>query len=194
VSTAELSLGSPGGVSQRVLDNLKADLAVTLQGLPYLFARSGYGNELTLHFGTERDYAHPKLTGKIRGTHILSVRGSAWLLRSGIQPVMIACGIAPKDPSLCGAKPFNVTVLESGALIGQGAKVVRATPLAVGFLNAIGLDLELDDGSGFTIFPTAPDDDSADLPNPADWELLTPDRVFRVGPEPNYSVEDFGAR
>jgi hypothetical protein len=169
---------------------LKSELAATIHGLPYLFARSVYANELTLHFGSKQEHAHPKLTGKVRGTHVLSVRGSAWVLQSGVRPVIVACGVVPMPSPPGGGKPFNVTALESGALIGSGAKIKRATPLAVEPLSAIGLCLELDDGSVFMILATPPDKDDTDLPEPADWELLTPTKMLRVGPGPDYRVED----
>lgn len=189
MSTAELNLG---GVSPELLDKVGTILDSGFRGLPYLFARLTYGNELTLHFGTERVRNHPKLEGKVRGTHILSVRGSAWLLHSGMKHVMVGCGILPLGPQK--AKPFNVTALESGAMIGQGATIAKATPLAVELTNAIGLDIEFSDGSGFLILPTPPDDGEGELPEPSDWEFLTPDKVLRVGPGPKYSEEDNGPR
>jgi hypothetical protein len=193
VSTAEINLGSPGGVSPELLAEVGTILAGKLHGLPYLFARSSYGNELSLHFGAEREHTHPKLAGKVRGTYVLSVRGSAWLLRSGVKPVLVGCGVAPMAPP-DKVKPFNVTALESGALIGPGATVTKATPVAVEPLNAVGLTIELSDGSWFAIFPTPPSKDDDGLPEPADWEVLTPDKVLRVGPGPIYSVEENGPR
>lgn len=192
MSTAGLNAGPSGGVSQDLLDRLnrlETELAAHVRGLPYLFARSIYGNELTLHFGTEREHTHPKLKGKVRGTHVLSVRGSGWLLGSGVRPVMIGCGFIPMPLASEERKPFNVTALESGALIGRGAKVERATPLAVEPGNAIGLRLDLDDGSWFMVVPTPPEKDGDDLPEPSDWELLTPSRVLRVGPGPDFRWE-----
>jgi len=191
MSTAELCSGSTGGVSLEVLSELKKELAATIEGLPYLFARSTYSNELTLHFGSERGHTHSKLQGKVRGSHILSVRGSAWLLQSGVRPVLVGCGVDLISPPPDEVKPFNVTALESGALIGPGATVARATPITVAHVNAIVLRLDLDDGSVFTILPTPPGKEDTDLPEPADWELLTPSKVLRVGPGPNFSVERF---
>lgn len=162
-------------------------LTHTLRDLPYLFARSTYGNELTLHFGKERGFDHPKLQGKIRGSHVLSVRGSAWMLRSGIRPVVIGCGIVPIHDE---GKPFNVTALESGAMIASGATVAKATPFAVEPMNSIGLSIELSDGSSFWILPTPPLKDDDDLPEPADWELLIPDKLLRVGPGRRIVLED----
>ncbi len=194
MSTAEIHLGSPGGATLEVLERLDAELATALGGLPYLFARSVYGDELTLHFGSERPHNSPKLSGKVRGTHVLSVRGSAWLLQSGIRPVMVGGGVVPIAPSPGSVDPFNVTALESGALIGQGAVVTRATPFVVEPLNSIGVSIQLDDGSRFTVLPTPPANDGDDLPEPADWEALTPTKILRVGPGPVYSVEDNGPR
>ena len=126
MNTAEVPTDSPG-ISPELLKHLSETLT-TIQGLPYLFARSSYGDELTLHFGTERGYNHPKLSGKVRGTHVLNVRGSAWLLRSGIKPVMVGSGVYPILTLPGRLKPFNVTALESGALIGQGATIKQVIP------------------------------------------------------------------
>jgi hypothetical protein len=172
-----------------MFEKLNSELANKIGGLPYLFARMSYGNELTIHFGSERGHTSPKLSGKVRGTHVLSVRGSAWLLASGIRPVVVGCGITPLDGE---AKPFNVTALESGALIGAGARIKQAASLVIDPLNAIGLRIQLDDGSSFMILPTPPDKDREHLPEPADWEVLTPTDILRVGPGPNYSVERLG--
>lgn len=194
MNTAEIHLGMPDGASLEMLKQLNSEIATALNELPYLFARSVYANELTLHFGSERPHVSPKLSGKIRGTHILSVRGSAWLLQSGVTPLMVGCGVMPIDPLPGSVKPFNVTALESGALIGQGAIVTRTTSFVVGPLHSIGLSVQLDDGSRFTVIPTPPANDGDDLPEPADWEVLTPTKILRVGPGPKYSVEDNGPR
>ena len=68
---------------------LESIFTYLLVGEPYLFGREAYASELTLHFGTERGYGHPKLKGKTRGTHVLSLRASAWLLKSGTRPAFI---------------------------------------------------------------------------------------------------------
>jgi hypothetical protein len=192
VSTAEVNLGSPGSVNPALLAEVKAFLSASVLGLPYLFARSSYANELTLHFGAERTHNHPKLAKKVRGTHVLSVRGSAWMLLSGIKPAVVGCGVYPTTAAMDKAKPFNVTALESGAgaLIGQKATVSKATPLVNEQTDAVGLSVELSDGSRFVIIPTALAEDGDDLPEPADWELLTPDKLLRVGPGAMYSIDD----
>lgn len=193
MNTADPYLGLPDGISAETIDRLGADLSDVLTGLPYLFARSSHGNELTLHFGVERSHASPRLAGKIRGTHVLSVRGSAWTLKSGIKRVMIACGVVPASIASEQGKPFNVTALESGAMIGQGATIESVGLYIVEPPKKIGLGLGLSDGSEFMVIPTSADADSEDkLPEPSDWELLTPSRVIRVGPGPSYAVEDFG--
>ena len=87
---------------------------------------------------------------------------------------MVSCGVVPIDLPPGSVKPFNVTALESGALIGQGALVSGGTSFFVESLEAIGLNLEFDDGSTFMVLPTSPTNDGDDLPEPADWEVLTP--------------------
>ena len=194
MTIAEINLDSRDDVSPHTLDELGAELARQMVGLPYLFARSTHANELTLHFGAERPHTHPKLAGKVRGTHVLSVRGSAWLLHSGVKRVVVGSGVVPVIVPSGGTRPFNVTALESGALIGSAATVAVASPFAMEPTNAIGLEIELSDGSRFTILPTPPGDDGDGLPEPADWEILTPTRLLRTGPGPRFSVEDNGPR
>ncbi len=180
MNTTETQLGLPGGAPPAVLVWLDEELAAALVGRPYLFARPTYGDELTLHFGDTQPAASPRLAARRRGTHVLAVRGSAWLLRSGVQAVLVGYGVVPivtEKP-----QPFNVTALESGALIGRGAVVAKASTFVVPALGAVGLALQLDDGSQFTVLPTPSSGVEPELPEPSDWELLTPTRLLRIGP------------
>jgi hypothetical protein len=164
-------------------------LASSLIDLPYLFSRLTYADELTIHFGEERKHNHPKLADKVRGTHVLSLRGSAWLLRSGVKSIVIGSGVSSLMGTGDVVSKYNLTALESGALIEPKATVLKATPTVVEPLNSIGLTLELSDGSMFLVLPTAPEAvDADDLPEPADWELLTPSKLFRVGPRANMEI------
>jgi len=173
-------------IAPKFFPELQASVDVII-GLPYLFSRVSYGDELTIHFGSERKHTHPKLAEKVRGSHVLSVRGSEWMLRSGIKPVIVGCGIAPISSD---RKPFNITALESGAFIGQSATVTKASPIPFLPMNSIGLILDLSDGSSFTIIPTPPcNGDDDDGPEPSDWELLTATQWMHVGPGSSIRVD-----
>src|SRR5438034_2444394 len=58
-------------------------LVQQLVGQPFLLLRPTYADELTLHFGAPRESLSPKLGNKVRGTYVLALRGSFWLLFSG---------------------------------------------------------------------------------------------------------------
>ena len=189
MNSATLLPTTPTPVTSQKIQLVDSELADSLVGLPYLFSRLTYADEVTIHFGEERRHTHPKLSGKVRGTHIVSLRGSAWLLRSEVKSIVIGSGFSSLMGPIGVVSKYNMTALESGALIEPNATVVKATPMAVEPLNAIGLTLELSDGSMFLILPTAPDaSDADDLPEPADWELLTPTRLLRVGPGSNIEI------
>lgn len=194
MNTPTIHLEYPDDATLRRLDALRADLASRFDGLPYLFARMSYGNELTLHFGEQRGYTSPKLAGKNRGTHVLSVRGSAWLLISGVSPLMVGCGLVPKDVPADDLKPFNASALECGAIIGGSTRIKAIEPVAnVGGPEAIGLAILFDNGSQFLVIPTPTEYDKDGKPiELADWEFLTPTELVKAGPGVAFTIEPLG--
>src|SRR5438105_13093047 len=51
-----------------------------LVGEPFLFFRQSYGGEVTIHFGIPRERRSAKLKNKARGSYVLAVRGSLWMM------------------------------------------------------------------------------------------------------------------
>ena len=180
------SVGAPPGCD---LAAIRDTLTEWLVGQPYLFSRAAYQNELTVHFGDRRSYSNAKMSGQTRGTHVLSLRASAWVLQSGVRPVMVSDGLTPLDSAgdPQAGQPINPAVLESGNFVAPGATVERAEPLEIqgNALGAVALSVRLTDGTSLTVFPAATDP-SETL---SDWELLTPHGLLRVGPGNRFAIE-----
>ena len=134
------------------------DVLLQLVGEPFLFARAGYADELSLHFGTLRDAKHPRLRarGIKYGSHALYARGSAWLLKSGPNNLVILEGL-PTDPiahlGQIGRK-IETTEIETRGIIPPGSPVVAVAPFYVEQVEGMGLRVETADGSGIVIIPT----------------------------------------
>jgi hypothetical protein len=148
----------------------------SLFGLPFLFARRSYGDELKLHFGSERTYDHPKLEGLSRGSHVLGLRASRWRLMGG---------------EFSGTPPTSIEALAAG------------TPVQMAFASAgsdgYNLAMILADMTGLLVFPN-PDPDLQPGEEPpaweddvADWELFTPEGHLRVGPGKAWAWEPAAA-
>lgn len=186
-NTSSVSASPEGDLSV-----IRDTLTKWLVGQPYLFSRAAYQNELTVHFGDRRPYSSPKMSGQTRGTHVLSVRASAWMLQSGTRPQMVSHGLVPlgSDGEPRAGQAINPAVLESGNFVAPGATVVRAEPLEVqgNTPSGIALTVRLTDGTLLTILPSATDPTET----LSDWELLAPDGVLRVGPGSRFTVEGHG--
>ena len=184
-----MNTASVGATPNCDLSAIRDALARWIVGRPYLFSRAAYQNELTVHFGERRPYSSPKMAGQTRGTHVLSVRASAWALQSGVRSVIVSHGVTPTDSAgdPRTGQPINSAVLESGSFVAPGATVERAEPLVIegNPLGSVALSVRLTDGTSLTIFPTATDPDET----LSDWELLTPDGLLRVGPGSQFVME-----
>lgn len=148
-----------------------------LVGEPFLLLRFSYGDELALHFGKAREYDSPRMKHRVKGSHILGMRASKWLLKSSSPPVLVI-GSAEN-----GATPGSLTLtkeqLEAADFIRPGSIVVAVAvrPMTNSIAAGFGLSLLLSDGSAFLVTPEAIQSD------PADWELFTPyERFLKVGP------------
>ena len=173
------------------LSGLYAYLA-QLIGEPFRFARVSYGDELTLHFGDLRPARSPKLKHKSYGTYILGLRGSAWVLKSGSEPVIVTDGVvfSPPPPSI--GTPLNKEDLEAGTFIEPESRVLLATPFLVKPVDRIGLQLRMTDGSSLLVVPTAQEPDEPEdeeLPELADWELSSPRGLLQAGPGHGWSFK-----
>jgi hypothetical protein len=167
------------------LPGLQAVILQQLVGEPFLFARLSYADELVIHFGVPREYAIPKFGNRVEGTCVLSVRGSAWLLKSGKEPRVVWDGKLPDSfPEPAGQAPGG-ELLKAGGLVEQDACVSAAGPFVMSGIAAYGLQVLLSDNSRLTVFPTPMEPEESgdeDLPELADWELLGPHGTLKVGP------------
>lgn len=176
------------------LSGLRGVLTQGLTGEPFLFARMTYGDELTLHFGTPCEYTLPRFGKRTKGSHILSVRGSAWLVKSGAKPLAAADGLVPSDLPASFGKALTKEDLEAGLLIERDARVVEPIPFRT--TGGYGLQVLLSDGSRLTVLPTVPEPDNPGdemLPELADWELLTPEGALKAGPELKWKYDPHSA-
>ncbi len=137
----------------------------TLVGLPFLFSRRSYGDELKLHFGTEQTYDRPKLKGLPRGSHVLGLRASHWQMLGGLPG-----GSGPTSPpALVPSTPVQVATATAQA---SGYNLLIVLTDATGLLIVPNPDPDLEPGEQA---PSWEDD-------VADWELFTPEGHLRTGP------------
>lgn len=155
-----------------------------LVGQPFLFFRESYGEELTLHLGSPQERASPRLKYRLRGSYVLTVRGSLWMMIAAEKGVLIR-----SDPTTesngPGFKELSFSELQETPPVKSGAHVVWAAPFDLG--GGIALHLLFSDGTGFLIRPAPQNPESCsedgNLPEIADWEVYTPiGRYLRVGP------------
>jgi len=170
---------------------LQASLA-PLIGEPFRFARVSYGDELTPRFGDLRPAGSPKLPKHMYGAYILGLRGSAWALKSGSEPLVVTAGILSQPLPLPVGKPLDKQELESCQFIEPESMVLAATPFLIKAVGGFGLQLRFSDGSTLFIVPTLEEPEAAGdegLPELADWELLSPHGLLRVGPGTKWFLE-----
>lgn len=160
-------------------DGLRAYLQ-QLVGEPFLFAAESYGDEMRLHFGTAVARKSPKLAGKPRGSYVLSLRASAWVVKPG-GPRVVLFSSGPEDDA--SGKTFD-----PGLGVAAGSAVTSADTALMPD-GGFGLRLTLSDATRIILAPSD-EPDPEDVPGPpvADWELLTPHgRVLRAGPGPEWA-------
>lgn len=180
------------GLSHDDLPGLQANLA-ELVGEPFQFARISYGDELTLHFGDLRPARSPKLREHLYGAYILGLRGSPWVLKSGLEPVVLCDGVVPVVSGRpVGGRQVSKEEVEEGRFIENGSRVLYADPFHVRPVEGVGLQLRLSDGSALIVLPSVQepgDPEDRDLPELADWELISPRGFLKVGPGYQWSFE-----
>jgi hypothetical protein len=189
MSPALIDLKETRGPSSDDVSGLFAYLA-QLVGEPFRFARVSYGDELTLHFGDLRPARSPKLKDHPYGSYILGLRGSPWILKSGLdsEPVVLTAGVTLDSLTPAFGQPLRNEELEARRIIEPGSRVTVAAPFVVKPIGGFGLQLRFSDGSSLMVLPSTPDldeTDEADDPNwpeLADWELLSPRGLLRAGP------------
>lgn len=148
-----------------------------LVGEPFLFAARSYGDELRLHFGEARERKSARRPGQVRGSYILGLRASGWV----VKPAVGARVVFSSDAESTDPAPDLGLV--------PGTKVTAADPTRSA--GGYGLALTFADGSSLVASPS-PEPDPADIPGSpvADWELLTPHgRVLTAGPGPVWGYD-----
>src|SRR5437868_466461 len=81
-----------------------------LVGEPFLFFRPSYGDELTLHFGTPKEAVSAKLKERVRGSYVLTLRGSIWTLVS-VKDKFLAFSNTQEKISPANLKPLELADL-----------------------------------------------------------------------------------
>jgi len=165
-----------------------------LVGEPFRFVRVSYGDELTLHFGDLRPSRSPKLKGLAYGAYVVGVRGSSWLLKSGLKPVVLAAGLDLGNLPTELDKPLAKEELETIPLVQPEARVLSVKPFVVQPVNGFGLEIRASDGSTVLLLPSMSDAEEPDdegLPPLADWELSSPTGLLSAGPGLVWSFKPF---
>lgn len=187
------SLGFTTAGSDGPDESLATLLLDFLKSQPFLFARVIYGDELTLHFGDEvppklpRPGKEPAVPLRSRGTHILRLLTSWWLVAGGGHVV----GYLPKTPQPLG-KPIAVKDAEQTVPIAVGSTVRSVSPIysptPLGLFQ-VGTRLGLSDGSSIDILPRQRESGEAASEELPDWELQLPGgKRLEVGPGEEFKV------
>src|SRR5438105_14398064 len=58
-------------------------------GQPFLFFRESYGEELTIHLGHPEERQSPRLKNRVRGSYVVTVRGSLWTMVAAEKGMLI---------------------------------------------------------------------------------------------------------
>ena len=176
-------------IHESVADDLTG-LGMYLQqlvGEPFLFFRESYAGELTMHFGMPKQRNSPKLKNRVRGSYVLTLRGSLWMMIA-VEKKTLVLSDPPKQLAAADLKRLSAIDLEKSPLIRPGSQLLWVLPHADDLSGGIGLALGISDETRFVVRPEPPqleaeDSDDGSLPEIADWELYTPiGRYLTVGP------------
>ena len=169
------------GTAPRTRDDIRGlrPYLFQLVGEPFLFARESYGEELTLHFGREVEQRGIRGRRLTEGTHILTLRASAWAAKSVPWAAYVT-----DDVVATGGVPVTLNEVEQRPLVTPGERVLSIearTFRGIGWPGGIELGIRFSDGSFLEITPRHdPAEPDSDL---ADWELFTPyQRYIKAGP------------
>lgn len=155
-------------------------------GQPFLFFRESYGDELTIHLGHPKERKSLRLKNRVRGSYVVTVRGSLWTMVAA-ETGMLILSDPPKELNGAALTKLSFNELQQTPLLSRDANVVWATPFD-DLSGGIALALGFSDHSRFIIRPASQHSDEVssedgELPEIADWEIYTPiGRYLRVGP------------
>ena len=160
-----------------------------LIGEPFLFARFGYEDEFSMHFGISHEAKHPKLraSGIKYGSYIIRTRGSGWLIKSSIGRIVFEGVREQVNPAIltAGGTPISPQDIKLDDFLVADTFVLDIYTCLVKQVNGIGFRIDMSDNSSVLVIPTADEplpENSPDLPELSDWELETPYGTARVGP------------
>jgi hypothetical protein len=159
-----------------------------LVGEKFLFFRSSYGEELTLHFGHPVPYRNKKLKDRRHGSYIIGTMCSPWTIRPGGKPLVIAGFWNRESAATTDVNLSENSTLESSESVAPDAVITTADARRTS--NGFALFLELSDGTRITVFPAQAEQEDEEEALP-DWEIFTPiDRYLEVGPGLHWSYVD----
>jgi hypothetical protein len=115
-----------------------------LEGERFLFFRPSYAGELTIHFGTPVDRKSAKLKNRVRGSYVLTVRGSLWRMLADNKRILVISDL-PKIVSAAELKKLSSIDLEKTPLIKQGTQLTTVVPFTDELSGGIGLYLSFAD-------------------------------------------------
>jgi hypothetical protein len=169
------------------LDELRS-LLRRLVGKPFLFFRASYGDELSLHLGEAVSYPNPRMKGHKKGSYIVALRASAWVLESGMQPgLLYSSGESFTIKSSSRARTLELEEIETRETIRPRAIVIDV--IAETTPSRLMLTLLFSDGSRLMVLPIQSADSEGDDDDPlSDWEVFMPrHRVLKAGPGTSWS-------
>jgi hypothetical protein len=161
-----------------VIDRALQEYLGRLPGQPFLFARGSYLEELKVHFGVETPMNLPKFPDVTSGSYIVTTRDSGWVWRGEDgRSLGLAPGERPSSDemkALCARIPTKRGALVIGVHWGMIQDEQGPTGRS--------LLLRFSGGSSLWIYPDPDRAVGSQGEKVADWELWTPDTVFRSGP------------
>jgi hypothetical protein len=104
----------------------------------------------------------------------------------------VTAGLFPDPLSADLGKLLSKQDFEKNPVIRAESRAVEAIPFPVKPINGFGLQLRFSDGSSLLILPTPPEEDDPEdeeLPELADWELLSPRGLLSAWPGLKWSFQ-----
>jgi hypothetical protein len=163
-----------------------------LVGQQFRFFKIAYGDELRLHLGAIQKYSNPRMKSRARGSYVIAVRASSWLVYSAPHRMLAASDHFDLKPGDYNSKKrVEIKTIEADGYITPGSIVtsVDAQLVDAGFA----LSIAFSDHSTALIMPSSDSNLTDDTMESyaenttemetSDWEILTPHaRILTAGP------------